>query len=66
MKVLDCSIELKDSDAPFGAVESGALVTEARTLRARWLRSSETSDKDVIEVDNVDAAVAVSIVPDAH
>lgn len=76
LAVLDCSTELEDEGAPFGAVTSGALVVEGKTLRAKWLRPSTTEssanrmDYDSLELAEVppggEGAVALRVCPDAQ
>lgn len=73
LKVLECSTELQDDRAPFGAVTSGALVVKGRKLRARWCRteaSEEMMDRDVLELEGSDEdmrkSVDVRFSPDAR
>lgn len=76
-KTLDCSAELEYQEAPFGAVTSGALVLEGKTLQASWLKSDMTLpvterdlDHDRIALkdasNELKEAVALRICPDAH
>ncbi|ETN46336.1 uncharacterized protein HMPREF1541_00520 [Cyphellophora europaea CBS 101466] len=75
VKVVDCSTEIEVEEAPFGAVKSGALVVEARTLPAKWLRSDNGAESrspgdfdemELLDSLSGDGAVEIRMCPDAH
>jgi hypothetical protein len=74
LKVLDCTAELQNQHAPYGAVQSAHITVEARLLRALWMRAKEMvmmpdgNEHDILRIhddEGPEGLLCAYMVPDA-